>query len=72
MVINLSLVIPAHNSERVIRKSVENYYSFFSNKVNQMEIIAVCNGCNDNTVKICNELKEKFPVKIVELPQKGK
>ena len=70
--INLSLVIPAHNSEKVIGKSVETYCSFFSGKVEKMEIIAVCNGCSDNTVKICNELKEKFPVKIVELPQKGK
>ena len=70
--IDLSLVVPAHNSEKVIKKTVEEYYSFFSDKVNKMEIITVCNGCNDNTVKICNELKGKFPVKVVELPQKGK
>ena len=70
--INLSLVIPAHNSEKVIKKSVETYYSFFSNKVDKMEIIAVCNGCNDHTVLICNELKKEFPLKVVEIPQKGK
>ena len=70
--INLSLVIPAHNSEKVIRKSVEEYYSFFSKKVNRIEIITVCNGCSDNTVQICNGLKEKFQVKVVEIPQKGK
>lgn len=72
MVINLSLVIPVHNSEDIIERTVEEYYSFFSDKVGEMEIITVCNACSDNTVKICNELKEKFPIKIVEIARKGK
>ena len=70
--INLSLVIPAHNSGEVIQKTVREYYYFFLNKVNKMEIIAVCNGCNDDTVKICNELNKEFPIKVVEISQKGK
>ena len=40
----LSLIVPAHNSESVIKASVEEYYKTFSKKFKNIEIIVVCNG----------------------------
>jgi len=68
----LSLVIPAHNSERVIKNSIKNYYKRFSNKFNPFEMIVVCNDCWDNTPKICKSLEKKYPVRTIEIPQRGK
>ncbi|MBI4116672.1 glycosyltransferase [Candidatus Pacearchaeota archaeon] len=70
--INLSLVIPAHNGERVIKKSIEEYYSTFSEITKNLEIIVVCNGCRDDTFLVCTRLKDKFPIRVIEIPQRGK
>tara|TARA_Y100000310_G_scaffold104733_1_gene103077 strand:+ start:384 stop:1091 length:708 start_codon:yes stop_codon:yes gene_type:complete len=73
MAINeLSLVIPAHNSSKVIEKSIKNFYDFLSPKINNLEIIVVCNDCWDNTKELCQELAHKYPVKVIEIPQRGK
>ena len=68
----LSLIIPAHNSEKVIESSLNNYYNTFSQKFKELEIIVVCNDSSDNTAKICLELGKKFPVKVIEIPYRGK
>jgi glycosyltransferase involved in cell wall biosynthesis len=35
-------------------------------------MIIVCNACTDNSVQICNKLKQKFPLKVIEISQRGK
>ena len=35
-------------------------------------MISVCNGCTDNSVKICNKLGREFQLKTLEIPQRGK
>jgi dolichol-phosphate mannosyltransferase len=68
----LSLVIPAHNGEQVIENSIKKYYSTFIKQFNNFEIIVVSNDSNDNTADICRRLSSEFPVKIIEIPQRGK
>ncbi len=68
----LSLVVPIHNGEEVIEKSIKEYYESFSKKFKNFEIIAVCNGCRDNSAKICHSLKSTFPIKVIEITQSGK
>jgi len=69
---SLSLVIPNHNGERVIEDSIRAYHNEFSKKFKNFEIIVVCNACTDNSVKVCNSLSAEFPLKIVEIPKRGK
>ena len=69
---SLSLVVPCHNSERVIENSIREYHSFFSKAFKNFEIIVICNDCWDNTAKISKELEQQFPIRTIEIPQRGK
>jgi len=62
----VSIVIPAHNEENRIGKTLDNYLNFFKDlkkkKILDFEIIVVLNACKDNTCKVvegysCNKLK---------------
>ena len=68
----LSLVIPNHNGARVIESSIKEYYKIFAGKFDNFEIIVVCNGCTDKSAQICRNLSLEFPVKVIEIPQRGK
>lgn len=68
----LSLVIPNHNGEKVIEKSIREYNSLFAPKFEKFKMIAVCNGCTDNSVDICEKLARDFPLKVIDIPEKGK
>jgi len=68
----LSLVIPAHNSGKVLESSINNYYSAFSKKLRNFEIIVVCNDCQDNTAEISRTLGKRLPIQAIEIPQRGK
>jgi len=68
----LSLVIPAHNGEKVIENSLKEYYSTFIRQFNNLEIIVVSNDSSDNTAGICRRLSKEFPVKVIEIAQRGK
>lgn len=69
---SLSLVVPAHNAERFIQCSLEEYCREFSKKFSPFEVIVVCNGCTDKTYKICNSLEETIPVRVVNTSERGK
>jgi len=55
----LSVVIPAYNEEKRIHRTLDSYAKFFSKKVKDFEIIVVLNNCNDNTLKIVKNFKNK-------------
>ena len=61
--INLAIVIPAHNEERRIGRTLEGYWDFFDNlrKKNQIEykILVVINNTKDMTEKIVKEFQNK-------------
>jgi len=69
---SLSLIIPAHNAEHIIEKSVAEYNDVFSNKMENFEMIIVCNACTDNTFKVANQLAEKFQITVLNIPNRGK
>jgi glycosyltransferase involved in cell wall biosynthesis len=60
-----SLIIPAHNEETRIRKTLEEYGNFFRNKKIKkeidFEIIVVINNTQDKTENIVREFSKKYP-----------
>lgn len=57
--VKLSIIIPAYNEEKRIKKTLDNYSKFFSKKMKDFEIVVVLNGCTDNTLLIVKELNKK-------------
>jgi len=68
----LSLIVPVHNGEGFIKSSLREYHSFFSRSFNKIEIIAICNACKDNTFRECEFLKNEIPMKVLDVPRRGK
>lgn len=68
----LSLVIPAHNAEHILEKSVSEYYSIFSKKFENLEIVIVCNACKDNTFYVAENLSKNYPIITLNIPHRGK
>ncbi len=66
----LSIIIPAYNEEKRLRKTLESYYNFFTEKLKKdFEIIIVPNNCTDNTFKISNDFaKGKTNIKVLNIP----
>lgn len=56
----LSIIIPAFNEQRTIKKVLLDHYHFFKEKFN-FNIIVVMDGCKDNTFEIVNTLSKKYP-----------
>lgn len=58
----LSIIIPAYNEEKRIGRTLEDYGSFFSKRYKKdFEIIAVLNGCRDNTLGVVKNYGERYP-----------
>lgn len=73
----VSIIIPAHNEEKRIKKTLEAYCSFFSHKniaySLYVEFVVVLNGCNDNTLQVVQECAITRPqITIIDLTQAGK
>ena len=54
----LSIVIPAYNEGKVIKKNVELINQYFKNKFS-FEIIVINDGSNDDTSSILHQLNIK-------------
>lgn len=69
----ISIIIPAHNEEKRISKTLLEYYKYFKqNKIN-FEIIIVLNACKDKTPEIVkNFSKKKKEILILEFIRGGK
>ncbi len=74
----ISIVIPAHNEESRIRKTLESYGEFFSDKkkkkeIKNFEILVVINNTRDRTEEIVKEIKKKHKeIKYLNFEQGGK
>lgn len=56
---NLSVIIPAYNEEKYLEKTLQ--------ALHDVEIIVVCNGCNDKT----KEIAQKYASQVIVLEKKG-
>ncbi len=60
----VSIIIPAHNEEKRIGRTLEEYGKFFKNlkkrKKLNFEIIIVLNACKDNTLKVVKKYQRKY------------
>jgi len=73
----LSIIIPAHNEEYRIRRTLVTYHQFFSGIGSQdgieFELPVVLNGCTDGTFMVVEKLAEQLEnILIIETDQAGK
>lgn len=73
----ISIIIPAHNEEKRIYRTLCYYHHYFNALFEQhkldFELIIVLNGCTDNTFAIVQEFaEEKNRIVILDLPKAGK
>ena len=73
--IKVAIIIPAHNEEKRIGKTLENYFLYFKNlkknKILDFKIIVVLNACKDNTLEVVEKYKCR-ELKILDFEQGGK
>src|SRR3989344_4828621 len=73
MVDELSLIIPAHNEEKRILKTLKDYGEILPKKYKDYEVIVICNGCSDNTFNIVREsYKNNEKLKLINIEKAGK
>lgn len=63
----ISVIIPAHNEEQYIAKTLESVEGAKGCTGAEVETIVVCNACTDNTAYVCHQ----FPVTIIETGHRG-
>jgi len=69
------IIIPAHNEEKRIAKTLEEYGKFFSfgKKNLRVEIVVVLNACKDDTLGIVKYAEKKYKnIRHIEFEQCGK
>jgi cellulose synthase/poly-beta-1,6-N-acetylglucosamine synthase-like glycosyltransferase len=64
-----SVIIPAHNEERVIRRGLSAVLD--GARPGELEVIVVCNGCSDATASIAREFGEDVRVIETDVPSKS-
>lgn len=70
--IKISLVVPAHNSEKIIGKSIKVYGKFLS-QYKKHELIVVCNACKDNTFWAARKAAHgNKSIRIINIWERGK
>ncbi len=73
MNIFLSIIIPAYNEQRRIRKTLIYISDFLRLNKIDFEIIVVANNCNDNTVELLNQIKQESikELIVIDIPRQG-
>ena len=64
----VSVIVPVYNVENYIEKCLN---SLVNQTLKDIEIIVVNDGTKDNSMKIVEEFKAKYPVKIVVLEKEN-
>lgn len=57
----LSIIIPAYNEEKRIRKTLKDYIKFFNNTGDSFEIYMINDASEDQTLEIVKKLAEEYP-----------
>lgn len=73
MKLDLSIVIPVYNEEKILEKSVADFIRYFgkNKRVGKFEIILVENGSTDETYKIAQKLEINNKVKLIRVGEKS-
>jgi cellulose synthase/poly-beta-1,6-N-acetylglucosamine synthase-like glycosyltransferase len=64
-------VIPAYNVEKIIKKSIESIFNSDYPK-SKIHVIAVNDGSTDNTLKVLENLRKKYPLTIYSKKNEGR
>lgn len=79
MLMKISIVIPAYNEEKRIKKTIRAYHQFFLNKQENselsFELVIALNGCKDQTLAIVERIREqlaKNTIVIIDMQEAGK
>jgi len=69
----LSIIIPAYNEEKRIKKTLDDISSFLYFNQIKFEIIVVTNNCTDNTVLLLTNIKDSSipELIIIDIPKEG-
>ncbi|MBI2047135.1 glycosyltransferase [Candidatus Pacearchaeota archaeon] len=75
---SISIIIPAHNEEKRIGKTLEEYVKFFERKrkaeeIRNFEIMVVLNACKDRTIDVVRRAEKKWGrIRHLDFRQGGK
>lgn len=69
----LSIVIPAHNEERRLPRTLEQVFAFLDKQAYAAEVIVVENGSTDRTLEIARGFAERFSnLEVIHTDGRGK
>jgi len=69
----LSIVIPAHNEESRLPRTMEQVFTFLEKQTYTSEVIIVENGSSDRTLELAREFIAHYPsLKVVHEDERGK
>ena len=69
----LSIIIPAHNEERRLPRSLEKIVAFLEKQDYQAEVIVVDNGSSDNTSGVVEGFMARYPfISLIREERRGK
>lgn len=72
-IMKITLVIPAHNEENRIGRTLDRYTTHFKETPYTISYIVVLNGCSDNTHVVVRDAQERLrDIAIVDLQEAGK
>lgn len=61
----ICIIIPVFNEQSRLEKNIEEIFSFIKSKKENFEVIFVNDGSKDKTLNLLQEIKKKFPIKIL-------
>lgn len=69
----LSIVIPAHNEERRLPRTLEQVFAFLEEQTYSAEVLVVENGSTDRTLEIAQDFAKRHPMlRVMHSDDRGK
>lgn len=69
----LSIIIPAHNEEKRLPRTLEQVFSFLKLQSYTSEVVVVENGSSDRTLEIAKQFSDLYPnLVVIKEEQRGK
>jgi glycosyltransferase involved in cell wall biosynthesis len=69
----LSIIVPAHNEEARLPKTLEEIFAFLQAQPYMAEVIVVENACCDHTLEVAQSFQTTYPnLRVIQEPRRGK